>query len=144
MNLKYIVITLLFSCTFAQAKSRIDILKSLMQRKDMNLSRKKCIPCEGRIAPFTEDQENDFIRAVPNWALEKEDVHKIVRHYTFKDFIQAMAFINKVADIAEEQGHHPVITINYNKVTLEFFTFAINGLSENDFIMASKIDELAA
>lgn len=65
-----------------------------------------------------------------------------MRQVKFRDFREAMSFVNRVADLAEEEGHHPDILISYNRVTFELFTHAINGLSENDFILASKIDAL--
>lgn len=77
----------------------------------------------------------------PGWEL-KED--KIERKFEFKDFKEAMAFVNKVADIAESEGHHPDIEIKYNKVEIELSTHAIDGLSENDFIVAAKIDRVLA
>lgn len=74
---------------------------------------------------------------------EVEDGVKIERKFKFKDFVEAIVFVNKVADIAEEQGHHPDIEISYNKVEIELTTHAIKGLSTNDFIMASKIEQIA-
>ena len=84
---------------------------------------------------------------VPGWALATDDDPdkglknaRIFKEYKFKDFIGAMNFVDKVAELAEEEGHHPDIHINYNKVLLELWTHAIGGLSENDFILAAKID----
>lgn len=76
-----------------------------------------------------------------DWEL-KED--KIEREFKFKDFREAMSFVNKVAEIAEGEGHHPDMEIKYNKVEIELSTHAIHGLSENDFIVAAKIDKLSA
>jgi len=104
---------------------------------------KKCVPCEGGVAVLTDSQEDGFTPLVPQWALGREAVHRITRNYEFTDFAEAMAFVNKVAEVAEEEGHHPNITISWNKVNLELFTHAIGGLSENDFIVAAKIDALS-
>lgn len=85
-------------------------------------------------------QEEELIKQTPNWTLLREETHKIYRIFRFKNFKDAIKFVNKIADLAEKEGHHPDIKITYNKVQLELFTHAAAGLSENDFIMASKID----
>lgn len=102
-----------------------------------DLSNKKCIPCEGKVKPYEKDDAVELLEQVPGWDLQ--DTY-ITRTYTCSDFKEAMQFVNKVADIAEAEDHHPDITIMYNKVTLTLTTHAINGLSENDFILAAKID----
>ncbi len=76
------------------------------------------------------------------WVLIRDGAHKIRRQFKFKNFREAISFINKVAEIAEKEGHHPDIYIFYNKVQLDLFTHAVGGLSENDFIMAAKINAL--
>jgi 4a-hydroxytetrahydrobiopterin dehydratase len=112
-----------------------------MQKDD--LKQHHCVPCEGGTAPLTESQENDYYSATPSWELNREKTpHRLHKLFKFKDFKEAMIFVNRVAALAEEEGHHPNFSISYNKVELELFTHAINGLSENDFIMAVKIDEL--
>jgi 4a-hydroxytetrahydrobiopterin dehydratase len=108
----------------------------------MELTQKHCVPCEGGTPPFTAEQEDEYIKEVQTWALDREGVHKLRKRFSFKDFKVAMAFVNKAADLAEAEGHHPDIQIVYNKVTFELFTHAVGGLSENDFIMAAKIDKL--
>lgn len=108
----------------------------------MNLNKKHCVPCEGGTPPFSEDQEDENIDKVKNWSLIRDTEHKIRKQFTFKDFKEAMEFVNKVADIAETEQHHPDIKIVYSKVQIELFTHAVGGLSENDFIMAAKIDKL--
>ena len=91
---------------------------------------------------MNESQENKNMKQVPGWILIKEGTHKITKQFKFEDFKKAMEFVNKIADLAESEGHHPDIKIVYNKVRLDLFTHAVGGLSENDFIMASKIDKL--
>ncbi len=76
------------------------------------------------------------------WTLITDDPNKLKRDLQFKDFVEAMVYVNKVADLAEAEGHHPNIYISWNKVNLELYTHSIGGLSENDFIMAAKIDAL--
>lgn len=105
-----------------------------------NLLKKKCVPCEKRgMKPMDRAEAQDYIDENPDWVLNSEAT-KISKEFKFIDFIGAINFVNLVADIAEEEGHHPNIKIDYNKVTLELSTHAIGGLSENDFILAAKID----
>ena len=83
-----------------------------------------------------------MLDVVPGWTKTQGEIDKIEKSFKFKDFNEAMIFVNNVAEIAEEQGHHPDILIQWNKVTLTLWTHAIKGLHENDFIIAAKIDEL--
>jgi 4a-hydroxytetrahydrobiopterin dehydratase len=106
-----------------------------------NLLNKKCVPCEGGMKAFTREEAEVFFPQVSGWIIDKE-AKKISKEFMFKDFVEAMNFINNVAKIAEAEGHHPDIHVFYNKVTLELSTHAIGGLSENDFILAAKIDAL--
>jgi 4a-hydroxytetrahydrobiopterin dehydratase len=107
----------------------------------MNLAEKKCVPCEGGTSAMEEGQACTLLRSVPGWELENQS---LVRTFKFKDFLGSMAFVNEVADVAETEGHHPDIHISWNRVTLTLTTHAIGGLSENDFILAAKINRLAA
>ena len=98
------------------------------------------MPCESKgMKPLSRADAQDYVDENPTWTLSA-DAKKISKEYKFKDFIGAINFVNNVAEIAEAEGHHPYIQIHYNKVTLELYTHAINGLSENDFILAAKID----
>lgn len=108
----------------------------------MNLTKKHCIPCEEGGTPMSEEDENKYIKQVPSWILTRDGIHKITKQFKFKNFREAIAFVNKVGALAESEGHHPDIKIVYNKVRLDLFTHAVDGLSENDFIMASKINKL--
>jgi 4a-hydroxytetrahydrobiopterin dehydratase len=108
----------------------------------MDLTKKHCVPCEGGTPPFSEDQENEYLKKIKGWSLLRDSEHKIRRQFTFKDFKQSLDFVNKVGVVAEKEQHHPDIYIFYNKVQLDLFTHAVGGLSENDFIMAAKIDQL--
>ena len=101
---------------------------------------KKCVPCEGGVPVLTDAQEDGFMPLVPEWTLHREGTHKLSRRFEFADFVEAMAFVNKMAEVAEDEGHHPDIAIHWNRVDLDLFTHAIGGLSENDFIVAAKID----
>lgn len=104
-----------------------------------DLIRKKCIPCEAGVPPFTKEQIEQYKKEISlDWQVI--DGKKLERRYKFKNFLEAMQFVNKIADIAEAEQHHPDIKIYYNLVTLTLWTHAISGLSENDFILAAKID----
>ena len=105
----------------------------------MDLTQKKCKPCEGGVPPLTEEQTNNLLKQIPSWTIKDGHVFK---QFKFKDFKEAMAFVNKVAGIAEQENHHPDITISYSQVSIGLWTHAINGLSENDFILPAKIDDI--
>jgi 4a-hydroxytetrahydrobiopterin dehydratase len=107
----------------------------------MDLANKKCIPCEVSTSPLSEDNVKRLISNVPHWQISS-DGKKIYRHFVFKDFVQSMGFVNQVATLAQEEGHHPDIFVSYNEVVLELWTHNINGLSENDFILAAKINKI--
>lgn len=104
------------------------------------LSVKKCIPCEGGMPPMSGEETNQYLSRVLNWELVENK--KIKKEYKFKTFKNSLEFVNRVAAVAEEEQHHPTITIIYNKVRITLSTHAIGGLSQNDFIMAAKIDQL--
>lgn len=107
-----------------------------------DLAKKKCVPCEGNVPPLTPEAAMELHTQLnPEWHVI-DDAHMLTRHFTFKDFAETMAFVNKVATIAEDEGHHPDLTVSYGGATVELMTHAIGGLSENDFIVAAKIDEL--
>lgn len=89
-----------------------------------------------------DPKEDELIRKVSGWILLRDGTHRLRKMFSFKNFKEAMVFVNKIADLSESEGHHPDIKIVYNKVKLDLFTHAVGGLSENDFIMASKINQL--
>ena len=105
-----------------------------------NLSSKTCVPCRGGIPPLKDKELADLHQQVPQW--EIVDDHHITRTFTFPDFRKALEFVNKVGDLAESQGHHPDIVLAWGKAQITLWTHKINGLTENDFIMAAKIDEI--
>ena len=109
----------------------------------MHLTEKHCVPCEGGTDPLSNSAEDELLKEVKDWEIDRTFVHKIRRTFALKDFLEAMEFVKAIAEFAEEEGHHPDIHISYRKVTIEFYTHAILGLSVNDFIMAAKIDSLA-
>jgi 4a-hydroxytetrahydrobiopterin dehydratase len=107
-----------------------------------DLTKKHCIPCEGGDPAVSDEKEDEFKKQVPQWILLRDGTHRLRRQFKLKNFKEAMAFVNKIAEVAESEGHHPDIYIFYNKVQIDLFTHAVGGLSENDFIMAVKIDRL--
>jgi len=109
---------------------------------NVSLTSLHCIPCEGKIPAMADDEEDSYIQQIQGWELLREGMHKIRKEFKFENFTKAMAFVNQVALIAEAEGHHPDIYIYFNKVVLELFTHAVKGLFQNDFILASKIDEI--
>lgn len=104
-----------------------------------NLEKKHCIPCEGKVAPIAGSDVERLLSKVPGWSLEGL---KIGRDFKFKDFVSAMEFVNRVAEIAESEQHHPDFQIHYNLVKVTVWTHAANGLTENDFILAAKINTI--
>lgn len=107
-----------------------------------DLTSKKCEPCEGGIPALSPEQVQTYIVETPEWFADNS-VTTIARTFHFNDFQDAILFVNKVAQLSEREGHHPNLFVhNYNKVTISLTTHAIGGLSENDFILAAKIDEL--
>jgi 4a-hydroxytetrahydrobiopterin dehydratase len=106
----------------------------------MSLINKKCVPCEGYENPLIEQEEDKYLAEIPGWDLSREGTHKLLKEYKMLHFKDSISFTNQIADIAESEGHHPNICINFNYVNIELYTHAINGLSENDFILAAKID----
>ncbi len=104
-----------------------------------DLTQKRCVPCEGGVPTLGKAEVEGLLRQVSGWSLSGK---WITKEFKFKNFVEAMKFVNRVADIAEDEGHHPDIHIHYNIVRLDIWTHAIDGLSENDFILAAKIDAL--
>jgi 4a-hydroxytetrahydrobiopterin dehydratase len=105
------------------------------------LQKRKCVPCEEGTSALTPEEVKNYSHQVKGWAVvENKKIHKT---FDFIDFKHALGFINEVGDVAEFEGHHPDLNLhNWNKVTITLSTHSIKGLSENDFIMAAKIDQI--
>ncbi|MFW5872349.1 MAG: 4a-hydroxytetrahydrobiopterin dehydratase [bacterium] len=107
----------------------------------MQLKNKKCVPCEGGIPPLKPGEINQIKKELKEgWNVV--DYKKLVKEFKFVNFKHTMDFVNKVANISESEGHHPDLHVSYSKCLIELWTHAIGGLSENDFILAAKIDEI--
>jgi len=105
-----------------------------------DLTRKKCKPCEGGVAPYAEQQVQQMLRGLQKgWSIEQGRLAKV---YQFQNYYQTMAFVNALAWISHREDHHPDLLVGYNKCRVEYVTHAIGGLSENDFICAAKCDAL--
>jgi 4a-hydroxytetrahydrobiopterin dehydratase len=105
-----------------------------------NLADRKCTPCDGGIPPMTGEEISQFISELDNWKVIKE--HHLQKGYKFKNYADALLFVNHVSRLAEEEGHHPDICFGWGRVEITLYTHAISGLSESDFILAAKIDRL--
>jgi 4a-hydroxytetrahydrobiopterin dehydratase len=103
----------------------------------MKLVEQKCEPCRADTRPFSPETAEDMLQEIPGWTLEN---NAITRVFQFKDFKEAIKFVNRVAEAADKENHHPDIHIYYNKVHIVLSTHKIKGLSKNDFILAAKID----
>lgn len=107
----------------------------------MSLKERTCVPCEGGVPKLTEREVADLLPQVDGWEARDEKLHKL---RTFPDFAKAMEFVDAMAEVAEAEGHHPDFCVHYNRVDVTIWTHAIGGLSENDFILAAKIDALGS
>jgi len=107
----------------------------------MDFTQKKCVPCEAGSPRKTPAEVDEALRSLDGWEAQdgKTRIHK---QYRFKDFVEAMRFVNALAALAESEGHHPDFIVHWNTVDVSLWTHAIGGLSENDFIVAAKLDRL--
>ena len=104
------------------------------------LATKHCVPCRGGVPPLGADQIIPLIDQLRGW--EVIQTHHLTKNYEFPDFVSALRFVNRIGELAEQEGHHPDIYENWGKVRIQTYTHKIDGLSESDFILAAKIDEL--
>lgn len=105
-----------------------------------DLATKTCVPCRGGVPPLKGEDLVSLHKQVPGWSVVAE--HHIAKTFKYPDFRKALDFVNRVGDLAEEQGHHPDIFLTWGKVEITIWTHKIDGLTESDFIMAAKIDQL--
>jgi|TARA_B100001059_G_scaffold230538_1_gene264905 4a-hydroxytetrahydrobiopterin dehydratase len=108
-----------------------------------DLLSKKCSPCEGGVIPFDVSEIHKYQKKVDGWELVQNDkkIYFLEKKFTFKNFLESQDFVNKVGKISEEEGHHPDILFGWGYAKITITTHAIEGLSENDFILAAKIDQ---
>lgn len=121
----------------------IGLLNHLRLDRIMDLEKEKCIPCQGGVPTLTDAEINLYFRELEHWSVvEKDGIKRLERSFKFNDFAEALAFTNKVGELAENEGHHPDILTEWGKVTVSWWTHKIKGLHKNDFIMAAKTDRL--
>tara|TARA_B100001989_G_C24469911_1_gene428645 strand:- start:672 stop:1010 length:339 start_codon:yes stop_codon:yes gene_type:complete len=110
-----------------------------------DLAKKKCIPCEGSTPPFKIEEIHKYLKQVDGWKVieDKIDGFHLIKNFKFDNFLQSLDFINNVARIAEEEGHHPDLWFGWGYARIKIFTHAIKGLAESDFILAAKIDKIS-
>ena len=104
-----------------------------------DLRTRRCVPCEGGVPKLGTEEIAKLAPQVPAWSVDGE---RLRRKFVFRNFVEAMRFVNRMADVAEAEGHHPDFSVHYREVEVSIWTHAIGGLSENDFILAAKIDAL--
>ena len=109
-----------------------------------DLAKKKCAPCEGGVIPFDISEIHKYQKKVDDWNIKENEEKKffLYKKFNFKNFLESQKFINFIGKISEEEGHHPDITFGWGYAEIKITTHAIEGLSENDFILAAKIDQL--
>jgi len=108
----------------------------------MDLTKKKCVPCEGGVPALHAGQVSTMLPQLSGWSVDMEP-GELRKAYKFADFKETMAFVERLAELAELEGHHPDFCVRYDRLDVVLTTHAIGGLSENDFIVAAKIDRLA-
>lgn len=104
-----------------------------------DLSDKHCRPCEGGVPPLTPEESRERLAMLPGWQLGE---HWIEKSFSFANHHRAMVFVNAVAGVSHRENHHPEMTVGYNEVRIRYWTHAIGGLSDNDFICAAKLDKI--
>ena len=104
-----------------------------------DLARKKCVPCEGGVAPLGPEQVKPLLKGLSGWALEGG---MIAKTFKFRNYFETMAFVNAAAWVSHREDHHPDMMVDYSECRVSYVTHAIDGLSENDFICAAKLDAL--
>ena len=109
-----------------------------------DLSKKKCVACDGNIPAFDTREIHKYLKKVDGWDVKKDKNHNffLIKSFKFENFKESQIFINKVSDIAEEENHHPDISFGWGYCKIKIFTHAIKGLAESDFILAAKIDKI--
>lgn len=105
-----------------------------------DLAEQSCVPCRGGVPPLAGAELSSLAGQVPAWSVVDE--HHLEREFSFPNFVQALAFTNKVGELAEAEGHHPDIYLAWGKVGIKIWTHKIDGLTESDFVLAAKIDRL--
>lgn len=109
-----------------------------MEESEGILLQKHCVPCEGGIPPLRGEELEKLHAQLPSWSVVAE--HHLLKKFVFPDFKTALAFVNRIGEVAEAEGHHPDIVLAWGRVDVKTYTHKIEGLTQNDFILAAKID----
>ncbi len=109
-----------------------------------DLSKKKCIACDGNIPAFDKREIHKYLKKVDGWEVKtnEDQSYFLIKEFSFKNFKESQNFVNKIGDIAEEENHHPDISFGWGYCNVKIYTHAIKGLAESDFILAAKIDRI--
>ena len=109
-----------------------------------DLSKKKCLACDGETPPFDTSEIHNYLKKVDGWEVKSNNDKSfyLIKNFKFKNFVESQHFVNKVGDIAEKENHHPDIFFGWGYCKIKIFTHAIKGLAESDFILAAKIDKV--
>jgi 4a-hydroxytetrahydrobiopterin dehydratase len=107
-----------------------------------DLADKTCVPCRGDVPPLRGKELEELERQLPDW--EVVEGHHLRREFRFRNFREALDFVNRVGELAEEQGHHPDVEFGWGRAAITIFTHKIDGLTESDFVLAAKVDRLYA
>jgi len=110
------------------------------ERNMSELADRQCVPCRGGVPPLNGDKVQELLGQLADWQAVNE--HHLLKTYRFEDFRETLAFVNRVGELAEEQGHHPDICFGWGKAEISIWTHKIDGLTESDFVLAAKIDKL--
>ena len=134
------------SSPFARSNMSLDIsLKINYSTMMSDLADKKCIPCEGGIPNFNITEIHKYLKKVDGWDVQSDEnkVYFLMKEFKFKNFKESQDFVNKVGNLAEQEGHHPDIWFGWGYAKIKIYTHAIKGLHESDFILAAKVDKIS-
>jgi 4a-hydroxytetrahydrobiopterin dehydratase len=112
----------------------------MAERRMSRLAEKHCVSCRGGVPPLTGEQLLPYAEELPEWKILEE--HHIAKTFLFPDFKQALDFVDRIGAVAESEGHHPDLCLSWRKVEVQVYTHKVRGLTESDFVLAAKIDEL--
>ena len=127
------------------ANEKVEGSNPFARSKNMeDLSKKKCVACEGNIPPFDKSEIHKYLKKVDDWDVKSNEdkSYFLIKNFKFKNFEESLNFVNKVGEIGEQENHHPDISFGWGYCKIKIFTHAIKGLAESDFILAAKIDKL--
>jgi 4a-hydroxytetrahydrobiopterin dehydratase len=112
---------------------------------EVPLAQRRCVPCEGGVPPLGPEQVAPLMAQLEGWTVEEADGHQqLAKAFRFRNFVEAVDFVNRITPVAEAEGHHPDLLVAWGRVRVQLWTHVAGGLTENDFVLAAKIDQLAS